>query len=219
MPDRDIDDGPKLDRLVDLGKHHLLRITCLEARYRVFQRVTMATGIQYQQAVDVGQVQHFHHLALAGIATSLIILLPVGEQARLHASARKRWKEQAIADVMKRSADGPSVTNELAALRETSKSGDDRDWIGINALLMVNGEYLIYSDINSKEDGRIYDLFIARGSDGRWYYSTFHFCMNMVSARMEDPPGSIAAFAATFFAKEFDGCSDECLRKTWPVKK
>jgi hypothetical protein len=87
---------------------------------------------------------------------------------------------------------------------------------------MTNGEYLVYAHIDAKEDGRIHDIFIARGSDGKWYYSTFHFCIGMVTLAAEvlGPGwnGSISEFATAYSAHEFDGHSDECLKKTWPFK-
>lgn len=158
-------------------------------------------------------------VALLGVTVLVAAILPHGEQTRLHASARIKWKKQAIMDVMKRSADRQLITSELAALRDESTHTTEGWWVGTNALLMTNGEYLVFSDINAKQDGRIHDLFIARGSDGKWYYSTYHFCVQMISVRIDEASGSIGEFAKTYFAKEFDGLSDEYLQKTWPVRK
>ena len=35
----------------------------------------------------------------------------------------------------------------------------------------------------------------------------------------EDDHGSIAEFQHTYALREFDGKSNECLKKTWPAKK
>jgi len=91
--------------------------------------------------------------------------------------------------------------------------------VGERVLLMTNDEYLVYASRHGFNSGFVDHLFLARGSDGRWYYSTYHFCNGMVAAMSDDPPGSIAEFARTYSAREFDGKSDVCLQHTWPEKK
>lgn len=144
---------------------------------------------------------------------------PRGENARLQSRTRKQWKDRAIADLTRRFSDPRALTNEVTALRAESARGDDGWWVGTNVLLMGDGKYLVYSDINAKEDGRIHDLFIACSSDGRWYYSTYHFCVSMVSIRVDEQPASVDQFAQTYFVRDFDGTSETCLKKTWPVKR
>jgi hypothetical protein len=96
-------------------------------------------------------------------------------------------------------------------------------WIGTNLLVMTNGEWLAYQNKCVKEPGHIHDLFLAQGSDGKWYFSTFHFCTRMITlhGRMygEEDHGSIAEFVRTYAVRQFDGKSDDCLEKTWPAKK
>lgn len=163
---------------------------------------------------------------LVWIVGAIILLIvvatfirPATEESRLQSKARKQWKDRAIADITRRASATQSLTNEIIALRAESARGDEDWWIGTNVLLMADGKYLIYSDINSKEDGRIHDLFIALNSDGKWHYSTYHFCVRMISIRADEQPASVDQFAQTYFTREFDGKSDECLKKTWPVKK
>ena len=159
---------------------------------------------------------------VALLAVGLFVMPAIRGDPRLHSKARKQWKEQAIADMTERSSDRQMITNEIAILHAEAadKSGDG--WIGTNVLLMTNGEYLVYSHVDTKQAGGIADLFLARGSDGKWYYSTFHFCINMITLRGEilgeSKNGSIAEFASAYAAREFDGKSNECLRKTWPFK-
>jgi hypothetical protein len=84
---------------------------------------------------------------------------------------------------------------------------------------MRDGEWMAYRNIGAKEQGRIPDLFIGRGCDGRWYYSTYHFCTGMavLKAAMEQPK-TLAKFRADCFLQEFDGRPDEFLKRTWPLK-
>lgn len=88
-------------------------------------------------------------------------------------------------------------------------------------ILMTNGEWMVYRSICRKENFWVRDLFLGRASDGRWYYSTYHFCINMCAlGRMgEGQPSSLADFAQTYYLKPFDGRSDECLQSTWPPRR
>ena len=40
----------------------------------------------------------------------------------------------------------------------------------------------------------------------------------MVGLMAEDAPGSIAEFTNRYALREFDGKSDVCLEKTWPLE-
>src|SRR6476620_2125948 len=114
------------------------------------------------------------------------------------------------------------ISNEIAMLHAEAANQSGDGWIGTNVVLMTNGEYLVYSQLCTKENPRIHDLFIARGSDGKWYYSTFHFCIGMITLRGEvlgeGKRESLAEFVKAYALQEFDGQSDECLKKTWPFK-
>ena len=82
--------------------------------------------------------------------------------------------------------------------------------------MLQNGDWIVCENICQKEDNRIHDLFIGRGSDGRWYYSTFHFCVDLMVLHVEDrQPATLAQFADGFYLTPFDGRSDDCLRQTW----
>ncbi len=143
-----------------------------------------------------------------------------GVPPRLDSKARKQWKEKAIAEIARQTKDTTPFLKEIGAMktRPSVKSEWDR-WISEDVVLMTNGEWVAYRNICAKEKGRIPDLFIGRGSDGKWYYSTYHFCIGMIVLRtMMDQPESLAKFRADCFLQEFDGRSDECLKTTWPLK-
>lgn len=80
---------------------------------------------------------------------------------------------------------------------------------------MQNGEWMLCENICQKQDYRIQDLFIGSGSDGRWYYSTFHFCIGKEVLRMEAQPESLTQLVKGYWLVPFDGKSDDCLRATW----
>ena len=153
-------------------------------------------------------------LLLAGGVT--VALFAGGD--RLRAKPRREWKDQAIAKIERRLSDRPALDAEIARIRQalagTRPTADA--WIGDDVLVMNNGDWIACESICSKEDPRIHDLFIGRGSDGRWYYSTFHFCRGKVVLRVEGhPPESLAGFADAYWLVPFDGQSDDCLKETW----
>jgi hypothetical protein len=157
------------------------------------------------------------------LVAGTVMFLPTEEKVRLRSRARKQWKESALAEIARWVSDSNSLTNEIARLRAEAGKEPDDGWIGTNTLGMTNGEWLLYRNKCVKEPGSIHDLFLARGSDGKWYYSTFHFCTRMITLRGrmfgDEDHASIAQFARVYAVHDFDFQSEECLKKTWPVKK
>jgi hypothetical protein len=153
---------------------------------------------------------------LALIAAVAFLLLH--RRYGLQSAARKEWKREALAEISRWTANTNGVNAELAQLKRAAAQNPDGEgsWIADHLLLMKNGEWIAYRNHCQKSDARIHDIFLGRGSDGKWYYSTFHFCIAMVSLRMEDQPATLADFVRACFLREFDGHSDECLQLTWP---
>ena len=154
---------------------------------------------------------------------SVLLLAVIGAVAflrppSLQSSARRTWKERSIADIAARVADPAWPTNEFARLKPqgTNEPNDDASWLSERIIVTRKGEWLAYANSCQKQDARISDIFMARASDGHWYYSTYHFCVGMVVLRMEEQPEDLATFAKTYFLQMFDGQSDDCLQKTWP---
>jgi hypothetical protein len=143
----------------------------------------------------------------------------------LKAKPRREWKDRALAEITRRNNDSVWVAAEIAGLkaRATKDQTDSDGWLSPHLILMTNGEWIAYANVCRKEDGHIHDLFLGRASDGKWYYSTFHFCIGMLVLKMEmveeGEPGSVATFAKKYYLRAFDGHSDECLQITWPPKR
>lgn len=149
-----------------------------------------------------------------------VALYAAGAGASLRSSARRAWKEKAIADIAARVAAPAWATNEMAVLqkRATNDQSSYEGWLSDHMIFTRNGDWLAYASICQKQNHRIKDLFLARGSDGRWYYSTYHFCIDMIVLKGEDQSEDLAAFAKTYFLRSFDGHSDKCLQETWPKR-
>ena len=83
-------------------------------------------------------------------------------------------------------------------------------------MLVKNGDWIIYASRCHKQDPRVYDIFIGRASDGKWYYSSYHFCIGMFVLAFDGQPCDLPAFIKQYHLREFDGESDDALQKTWP---
>jgi hypothetical protein len=133
-----------------------------------------------------------------------------------HMSERQRtqWKAEAVERLVRLSNTDDEVRRELDELQASGTSHPELGWAHDHVLLMTNGEYITYEYRHGANGYFPPHLFLGRCSDGRWLYSSYHFCNSMIMVRLDDPPGSIAEFAERYSACEFDGKSDECLRMT-----
>jgi hypothetical protein len=173
-----------------------------------------------ESKISPGRTNRRNLLWLAYLFFVIIFLIAAWHIARLTFQhklerARTAWKTATLSRLA-----GMTITNEeikldLERLQNRGAGRQHVDWVSGRILLMTNNEYLIYSLRHGFNDGSLDHLFLAHGSNGRWYYSTYHFCNEMVGV-MDDPPGSIDEFARKYSAVEFDGKSDDCLKKTWP---
>jgi hypothetical protein len=136
-----------------------------------------------------------------------------------HLRARADWKTTTLERLAGLSFTNADISGELETLKASRGAGDRQQWTGERVLVMTNDEFLVYASRHGFNNGFVDHLFLAHGSDGRWYYSTYHFCNSMVMLLSDDPPGSIREFASRYSAREFDGKSDVCLQHTWPIKK
>lgn len=133
-----------------------------------------------------------------------------------HQRARADWKTTTLQRLAGLSLTDESISQDLETLKASQGTKDGQQWAGERVLLMTNGEYLVYASRHGFNSGFADHLFLAHGSDGRWYYSTYHFCNRMVAVMSDHPPSSIVEFSKTYSALEFDGKSDVCLQRTWP---
>lgn len=102
-------------------------------------------------------------------------------------------------------------------MKTTPLESEWETWISEDLIVMTNGQWIAYRNVCQKEGERIPDLFLGRGSDGRWYYSTYHFCVRMLNLKdVMGQPKSLTEFRQTYYLREFDGHSDECLKEPRP---
>lgn len=137
---------------------------------------------------------------------------------QLHTKARKQWKASAISQINQKVHDTRWLESELLELKKQVATNSGR-WFSDDMILATNGEWIVCASKCSKEDRRIHDIFIGHASDGKWYYSTYHFCIGKMVLKVEEQPVSLNEFIQSYFLREFDGQSDACLGKTWPPER
>jgi len=160
---------------------------------------------------------------LAAIAPLLAIIVAVlswragsAPDDPLRAPARQQWKNHAISLIQHRAADPAWIADQTARLHAIAATRPFANWIADEFLLMKNGDWIICQNVSRKEPAHIQDLFIGLGSNGQWYYSTFHFDAGKAALQSEGTqPASLLQFVDGYSLRPFDGHSDDSLQSTW----
>lgn len=126
---------------------------------------------------------------------------------------RAEWKTTTLAQLSSAEITDPLVQSELVSLTGDS-TNNSFSWAGQRVIKLTNGEFLVYAFWHGQNAGFVDHLFLAHGSDGQWYYSSYHFCQQLTGIRFFPRPLSIADFADKYALREFDGKSDVCLQRT-----
>ncbi len=158
----------------------------------------------------IASVAIFGALVLAG----LFVWTWIG--TRKFERERTAWKDATLSRLQLISLPNQELDQKIESLKTPSKHGKARQWAEVDCAVMLNEEYLVYAFHHGFNVGWVDHLLLARGSNGRWYYSTYHFCNGMINIRGDEQPKSIAEFAERYSLREFDGKSDLCLKHTWP---
>lgn len=111
-----------------------------------------------------------------------------------------------------------AIKGDLAAGKSPSRPADS-EWMNSQVIFCEDGSWLAYRSQCHKQDPKVYDIFIAKASDGKWYYSTYHFCIDAIVLQGFGQSPSLEAFKKNFLLMEFDGSSDLALNQTWPPPK
>jgi len=159
---------------------------------------------------------------MAKIAVVLFLVICAAWLFAWYTGARRRWKSAALQEIHQLASDKQWVTKELSILAGKEKDEGKRviaeGWLTDRMILMKSGEWLVYrSHCPKRPPHDVKDIFLAKGSNGVWYYSTCHFCVDMCALVMMqhgEQPLDLRAFAEGYHLAEFDGESDECLRET-----
>lgn len=150
------------------------------------------------------------------VAIALVIVVVQADPLR--SGARRQWKDQAVAKVQQRLGDKAWLGSELARVKTSAAARPyEGGWVGDELLVTKNGQWIVCQSVCSKDQDTSVgkDIFIGHGSDGNWYYSTFHFCVGKCVLQMESQPDTLTQLIDGYSLVPFDGKSDECLKVTW----
>jgi len=139
------------------------------------------------------------------IVVVVLVIAIVIRPDQYHTPERIEWKNNAITEL--------SLIELSEGIPDIKFTHDG--WFSEQALLMGDGSWIAFRYFYNEGDSRIYDIFIGRGSNGNWYYSTYHFCIGCYNI-LDEQPDSLSAFIDQCALVEFDGESDDCLLPTWP---
>lgn len=128
-----------------------------------------------------------------------------------YAPARREWASRAISTIDQRAGDKAWLDATLG------RATTSRRWFDQSMIVARNGEWIVCENACPKEPGTPVrkDLFVGRGSDGRWYFSTFHFCVGRCVLELEEQPATLASFVDGYWLVPFDGKPGHCLTDTW----
>lgn len=133
-----------------------------------------------------------------------------------HSAARRSWKDAAILAINHDLKDTDYLKKRFGEVPTPLGDFDtsEPEWLTADTIVFRAASWLAYRARCHKEDPKIHDIFIARASDGSWYYSDYHFCKEMMVLAMNGQPESLQQFKARYFLARFDGASDESLQPT-----
>jgi hypothetical protein len=154
------------------------------------------------------------------VAVVLLLLLGVLVTLRWSLSSRRlrrNWKDQIVVEVARLATDREWIGRQTAAIeKQLSESPHENGtWVGQQIVVMKDGQWVVFKSECVHRHQLLGDIFIGEASNGRWYYSSFHFCCEMVVPRMNDQPADLDAFIRDYCLREFDGKSDEAIEPTW----
>jgi hypothetical protein len=157
-------------------------------------------------------------VAISAVVLAAVVVLVWPVIDPLHARGRREWAARAIAMVEARANDKAWLERELATVKRSVASRlSEGGWMSDGLLLAKDGQWMICESVCAKEQkaGVWKDLFVGKGSDGRWYYSTFHFCVGKCVLIIEPQPETLKEMVDGYWMVPFDGKVEHCLEETW----
>jgi hypothetical protein len=128
------------------------------------------------------------------------------------------WKKQAIPEIDAFCLDTNGPAAEFARIRGSIQKNEQHaeQFYSHRLIPFQNGEWVAYANKSGNLDWRFHDFVIAQGSDGVWYYTTMHFCPDMIELFMNGQPKSLKGFKKRYYFREFSGNPEDELTPTAP---
>ncbi len=133
-----------------------------------------------------------------------------------HTAERRLWKNDAIVAITKDLQDGDHLIKRFGEVPKPMGEFDTSEpqWLTPDTIVCRDATWLAYRALTHKVDPKVYDIFIAKASDGKWYFSDYHFCKEMMVLASNGQPASLDQFKKGYRLVQFDGSSDDALNST-----
>jgi len=162
------------------------------------------------------------HIVLSVVIGVVVVLLAMWQVARqVQNKQHALWFDRSVAEVKALATQTNWMGETIATLQAYPDRNDDlgRHFISPNLILMSNGEWIIYRSATHKQGTQFPELFIGITSDQQWYYSTYHFCCQMIVLAADRQPSDLMAFKTKYCLRPYSGQPYSELRKTWPTSQ
>lgn len=136
---------------------------------------------------------------------------------KFHTAERRQWKNDTIAAISKDLQNPDYLKARLGEVPQPMSEFDTSEpqWLTDDTIVCRDATWLAYRAQTHKNAPKIHDIFIARASNGKWYYSDYHFCKQMMVLASSGQPETLDQLKKEYYLVEFDGSSDEALDQTW----
>src|SRR5258708_7295318 len=128
-----------------------------------------------------------------------LLLLATGLTLRWYLSSERRrrtWAHDAVSGIDRLARDRSWVAEQTNGVkRQMSEMPRQQGaWVGHQVAIMGDGEWIAFKNECVHRHALLGDIFIGKASNGRWYYSSFHFCCEMIVPQMDEQPADLPTF-------------------------
>ena len=123
-----------------------------------------------------------------------VIFIAVKRSDVHHTAERRLWKNRAIAAIENDLKDHDHLKKRFGEIPKPRGEFDtaEPEWKTADTIVCIDSSWLAYRAQCNKVDPKVHDIFIAKASDGTWYFSDYHFCIDMLM--LEVQPRSLVDF-------------------------
>ncbi len=151
----------------------------------------------------------------------IIVVVAMGWRIITHIlnQQHSQWLERSVAEIRALSSETNWIVGAIESMHATPEDELGRHFISPDLVVMTNGEWIIYRSATHKQGTEFSELFVGRASDEQWYYTTYHFCRQMMVLGADGQPPSLAHFVTSYYLVPYTEQPYEKLTKTWPLKE
>jgi len=157
---------------------------------------------------------------ILGVLSGLVIAAVIAWQIMSYVWNRQhdQWMERSVQELRALSTETNWIAGKIESLCAFPNQQDDlgRHFISPDLILMANGEWIVYRAATHKQGTQFPELFVGYASDGRWYYSTYHFCRQMMVLGCDGKPSSLSEFRTKYCLVPYSEEPYHELKATWP---